>query len=164
MKKILVLTVSDSASRGERVDVSGPLIAEILKQKAPELSTSIELRIVSDEIDEIKNALILAVDSEYFDLILTTGGTGASPRDFCPEATASVFDREMPGIAEFLRYIGGKHTPFAYLSRAKSGIRKQTLIVNFPGNPKAIRESLEPALPLFAHCLSMLASVKEHTS
>ena len=150
--KIGILTVSDKGARGEREDRSGPAIREMMEAAGGEIVRS---KIVADEQDEIRAALIDWSD-EGLDLILTTGGTGFSPRDWTPEATKAVLDRETPGIPEAMRRAGMEKTPTAMLSRAAAGIRKRTLIVNLPGSEKAVRESLEAILPALPHGVEIL--------
>ncbi|MBE0712364.1 MAG: MogA/MoaB family molybdenum cofactor biosynthesis protein [Candidatus Aminicenantes bacterium] len=150
--KVGILTVSDKGARGEREDRSGPAIREMMEAAGGEI---VRNRIVADEQDEIRATLIDWSD-EGLDLILTTGGTGFSPRDWTPEATKAVIDRETPGIAEAMRRAGMEKTPMAMLSRAAAGIRKRTLIVNLPGSEKAVRESLEAVLPALPHGVDIL--------
>jgi molybdenum cofactor synthesis domain-containing protein len=150
--KVGILTVSDKGARGEREDRSGPAIREMMEAAGGEIVRS---KIVADEQDEIRAALIDWSD-EGLDLILTTGGTGFSPRDWTPEATKAVIEREAPGIAEAMRRAGMQKTPTAMLSRAAAGIRKRTLIVNLPGSEKAVRESLEAILPALPHGVEIL--------
>ena len=150
--KVGILTVSDKGARGEREDRSGPAIRQIMEAAGGEI---VRARIVADEQDEIRAALVEWSD-EGLDLILTTGGTGFSPRDWTPEATKAVLDRETPGIAEAMRRAGMDKTPKAMLSRAAAGIRKRTLIVNLPGSEKAVRESLEAILPALPHGVEVL--------
>jgi len=151
---VAVITVSDRSSQGEREDLSGPEIKKWAESKGFVVSREI---IVPDEFDEIKNVLVRCSDDEI-DLILTTGGTGFAPRDVTPEATRSVLDREAPGFAEAMRMESLKITPHAMLSRAVSGIRKKSLIINMPGSPKAVRENLgfiEKAIP---HAIELMNS------
>jgi len=150
--KVGILTVSDKGARGEREDRSGPAIRQMMEAAGGEI---VRARIVADEQDEIRAALVEWSD-EGLDLILTTGGTGFSPRDWTPEATKAVLDRETPGIAEAMRRAGMEKTPTAMLSRAAAGIRKRTLIVNLPGSEKAVRESLEAILPALPHGVEVL--------
>jgi molybdenum cofactor synthesis domain-containing protein len=150
--KIGILTVSDKGARGEREDRSGPAIREMMEAAGGEI---VRAKIVADEQDEIRAALIDWSD-EGLDLILTTGGTGFSPRDWTPEATKAVIDRETPGIPEAMRRAGQEKTPTAMLSRATAGIRKRTLIVNLPGSEKAARESLAAILPALPHGVEIL--------
>jgi molybdopterin adenylyltransferase len=150
--KIGILTISDKGARGEREDRSGPAIREMMEAAGGEI---VRTKIVADEQDEIRAALIQWSD-EGLDLILTTGGTGFSPRDRTPEATKAVIDRETPGIPEVMRRAGMEKTPTAMLSRAAAGIRKRTLIVNLPGSEKAVRESLAAILPALPHGVDIL--------
>ncbi len=148
-----VLTISDKGSRGERADESGPLIRSILERHG--LAVSCYL-VIPDEFETICRHLKTWTDVEHLDVIVTTGGTGLSPRDVTPEATASVVDRAIPGIGEAIRAEGMKHTPRAMLSRCTSGVRGQTLIVNLPGTPRAVRESLERIMPALLHAIGIL--------
>ena len=149
-----ILTISDRSYRGEREDLSGPL----LRQMAVEhLAAKVELEAVApDEVDIIKDTLIAWSDEAALDLILTTGGTGFAPRDVTPEATRAVIEREAPGLAETMRATGFEITPHAILSRAVAGIRGRTLIINLPGSPKAVREDLEAILPVIPHGIELL--------
>ena len=147
-----ILTVSDKGAKGEREDRSGPAIREIMETAGAEV---VRYRIVPDEQDAIRGALIEWSD-EGVDLILTTGGTGFSPRDWTPEATKAVVERETPGISEAIRLSGLKKTPTAMLSRAVSGIRKSTLIINLPGSEKGVRESLEAVIGVLPHGIDIL--------
>ncbi|MCI0580043.1 MAG: MogA/MoaB family molybdenum cofactor biosynthesis protein [Chloroflexi bacterium] len=152
--KVGILTISDRGVRGEYEDRSGPLITEIIGRR-----TSWQVShqaIVADDVEEIKAAL-LAWCQEGVHLILTTGGTGFSPRDVTPEATRQVIERETPGIAEAMRAESLKVTQHAMLSRAVAGIRGQTLIVNLPGNPKAVKENMDVLLPVLPHALQLLS-------
>ena len=153
MFKAAVLTVSDRSFRGERPDAGGPLVVEILKNAGYAVT---ETAIVPDEKGRIEAALRQWCDREPVDLIVTTGGTGFAPRDVTPEATMAVAGRNAPGIAEAIRAYSGTITPRAMLSRAASVIRGRTLIVNLPGSPKAVRESLDFVLPNLYHGLDVL--------
>lgn len=148
-----VLTVSDRCSKGETEDKSGQLLTELLSPHG----TVEEYKIVPDEMKDITEALIFMSDTVKSDVIFTTGGTGFAPRDITPEATKSVIERETPGISEAIRYESLKITPKAMLSRAVSGIRGKTLIINLPGSPKAVRESLETVLPVLSHAVETLS-------
>jgi len=153
-----ILTVSDSSYRGEREDLSGPLIREMVTER---LKAKVELEaVVPDDINIIKGTLIVWADEVGLDLIVTTGGTGFGPRDVTPEATKAVIEREAPGLAEAMRAEGLKVTPHAMLSRAVCGIRGRTLIVNLPGSPKAVRENLETILPAIPHGIELLQGGK----
>ncbi len=150
MITVAVLTLSDKGSRGEREDKSGPAIADIL-QGIAEVKHS---DILPDERDLIRDRLL-----EYagkVDLILTTGGTGLSPRDVTPEATRDVIEREVPGIAEAMRMEGLKKTNRSMLSRAVAGVRGQTLIINLPGSPKAVKENLQAVLDVIPHAIEKI--------
>ena len=138
------ITLSDKGAAGEREDRSGPLIREILTQAGFDV---IEGLLLPDGVEKLKQQLIRLADQRQVNVIFTTGGTGLSPRDLTPEATIAVCDRMVPGIAEALRAYSMTKTPMAMLSRAAAGIRKQTLIINLPGSPKAVRECLEYLLP-----------------
>jgi len=150
--KVGILTVSDKGARGEREDRSGPAVREIMEAAGAEV---VRTGIVPDEQAEIRAALVRWSD-EGLDLILTTGGTGFSPRDWTPEATKSVIDRETPGLPEAMRRAGLERTPTAMLSRAAAGIRKRTLIINLPGSERAVRESLAVLLPALPHGIEVL--------
>ena len=153
LMKIAILTVSDRGYRGEREDTAGPAIAEELAELCPE---TIARDIVPDEPEMIAAKLRYYADELGIDLAITTGGTGFSPRDVTPEATNSVIDRQVPGIAEAMRHESLKITPRAMLSRATSGIRKSTLIINLPGSPKACRECLQTIKPALVHGVEVL--------
>lgn len=147
-----VLTVSDKGARGEREDKSGDAVRELLGLAGIETTGC---RVVPDELDEIKRALVEWSD-EGLDLIVTTGGTGFSARDVTPEATLAVIEKSAPGISEAMRLAGLESTPKAMLSRGVSGIRGRTLIINLPGSEKGVRESLEAILPALPHGLEVL--------
>jgi molybdopterin adenylyltransferase len=153
MFKVVVLTISDRGSKGEREDSSGPLIQEMIKGLPAEI---IHYEIIPDEKDEIVEALMKSADRLKADLILTTGGTGLSPRDVTPDATLKVIDKEVPGFAEAMRAESLKKTPHAMISRAVVGIRGTSLIVNLPGSPKSVKENLSVILPALPHALSKL--------
>lgn len=152
MYKIAIITVSDKGARGERVDESGPAIMEMVKS----LGEVVSCRVLPDDIDILKEAMINMTDQEKVDLILTTGGTGLSPRDNTPEATLAVIDKEVPGLAEAMRMESMKKTGRAMLSRAVAGVRHRTLIINLPGSVKAVRECLEVILPVLPHGLEIM--------
>ena len=153
MLKIGVLTVSDRCAKGETEDKSGPLISEIL---APYGETAV-YRCVPDDEGLISAALIEYCDALGCDAVFTTGGTGFAPRDVTPEATKAVIEKSVPGIPEAIRAESLKITPRAMLSRAVAGIRGKTLIVNLPGSPKAVRESLAVVLPILEHAQETLS-------
>lgn len=148
-----IITASDKGAAGERQDISGQVIAEMLK----ELCEVAYYKIIADEKSELTKAMIEMADERKLNLILTTGGTGLSPRDVTPEATREVIDREVPGIPEAMRAKSLEITPNAMLSRAVAGLRGQTLIINLPGSPKAVRECLEVILPVLPHGLAVSA-------
>lgn len=150
MITIAVLTLSDKGSRGERADQSGPLIADIIK----DIGRVDYYDTLPDERELIKKRLL-----EYagkVDLVLTTGGTGLSPRDVTPEATLDVIERQVPGIAEAMRMEGMKKTSRSMLSRAVAGVKGQTLIINLPGSPKAAKENLETILDVLPHAVEKI--------
>ncbi|MBQ1549841.1 MAG: MogA/MoaB family molybdenum cofactor biosynthesis protein [Clostridia bacterium] len=153
MFKAAILTASDKGSRGERVDLSGPAIQEMIE---PEGYTVTEYKIVPDDQETLESEMKRIADEGIADIIFTTGGTGFSMRDVTPEATIAVSDRLVPGIPEAMRAYSMTITNKAMLSRAAAGIRKQTLIVNMPGSPKAVKESLEFILPPLRHGLEIL--------
>ena len=148
-----VLTLSDKGSRGERVDESGKAIKEILAALGAHV---LKYEIVPDERDIISARLVEWADKDRLDLILTTGGTGLTPRDVTPEATLAVIDKEVPGFAEAMRSESFKKTPMAVLSRAVSGIRGRTLIINMPGSTRAVRECMEVISPALNHAVETL--------
>jgi len=147
-----VLTLSDKGSHGQRVDESGPVVEELL---AP-VGEVVHVAILPDDLASIATLLIAWTDQEKLDLIVTTGGTGLSPRDVTPQATLQVIDYEIPGMAEAMRMQSLQKTPHAMVSRAVVGVRKQTMIINLPGSPKAARENLETLLPALPHALAKL--------
>ena len=153
-----ILTVSDRGYQGEYRDLSGPLIHELL---AEDLSATIALEaIVPDERSTIAGTLLTWCDEVQLDLIVTTGGTGFGPRDVTPEATLDVVERQAPGLAEAMRAASLEVTPHAMLSRAVTGIRGRTLVVNLPGSPKAVRENLQTILPALPHAVELLQGRK----
>ena len=154
MKRAAIITASDSGYRGEREDLSGPAIKEILEREGYEV---ISMDILPDNQVMLAGKLQEIADSEKAELILTTGGTGFSERDVTPEATEEVIERKVPGIPEAIRAYSMTITKRAMLSRATAGIRGKTLIVNLPGSPKAVRESLEYIIDALAHGLEILS-------
>ena len=151
MISVAILTLSDKGSAGEREDLAGPLIGEMIAG----IGAAIECyEVIPDEKDLIKEKLI--VYSKKVDLVLTTGGTGLSPRDVTPEATREVIDKEIPGIAEAMRSAGLHKTKRAMLSRAVAGVRGNTLIINLPGSPKAVREGLEAIMDVIPHAVEKI--------
>jgi molybdopterin adenylyltransferase len=151
MITVAVLTLSDKGAKGEREDLSGPAISAMLKGIGAEVK---HYEILPDEKDVIREKLV-----EYslkVDLILTTGGTGLSPRDVTPDATLAVIDREIPGIAEAMRSEGLKQTSRSMLSRAVAGVKGRTLIINLPGSPRAVQENLEVILEVIPHAVEKI--------
>jgi molybdenum cofactor synthesis domain-containing protein len=161
MLSIGVLTISDSAAQGTRPDTSGETIrAMVVSLPAARVSVA---AIIPDERPLIEATLCAWCDEQGLNLVLTTGGTGLAPRDVTPEATRAVIEREAPGIAEAMRAESLKYTPFGMLSRAVSGVRGRTLIINLPGSPKAVKECLQCILPVLPHALNLLLEgPKEH--
>jgi len=153
MIKVAIITVSDKGSRGQRKDLSGEAIRFVLEKIEAQV---VGYKIVPDEIDSIQAAIIEAVDRIKADLVLTTGGTGLAVRDVTPEATMAVIDKLVPGISEIIRMESFKKTPKAILSRAIAGIRKKSLIINLPGSPKGVRESLDIVLEALPHGIDIL--------
>ena len=147
------ITLSDKGAAGERKDVSGPLIGEMLTEAGYNV---VEGLLLPDGVEALKRQLIRLADQRQVNVIFTTGGTGFSPRDLTPEATIMVCDRMAPGIAEAVRAFSMTRTPSAMLSRAAAGIRKQTLIINLPGSPKAVRECLEFLIRPLEHGLKIM--------
>lgn len=153
MIKVGILTASDSGARGDREDLSGPAIREMVQSIGAEVICYV---IVADEKEIIAKELRDMADYRGVDVIFTTGGTGLGPRDVTPEATYSVIDREIPGISEAIRAESLKKTPHAMLSRVIAGSRGETLIINLPGSPRAVRESLQVVLPAIPHAVEVL--------
>ena len=150
---ISVLTASDRCSKNLCEDKSGPLVSELLSP----LAETVEYIVVPDEKEIISKELIRLCDEVKSDIIFTTGGTGFAPRDVTPEATKAVIEKEVPGIPEAIRAKSLEITPKAMLSRATAGIRGKTLIINLPGSPKAVKESLEVVLPVLEHAVETLS-------
>ena len=150
-----VITISDKGSRGERVDTSGPNLCGILKSKGFEV---VYTNIIPDEMEDIKAELVRCADEKQIALVLTTGGTGFSPRDITPEATMAVIERPTPGIPEAMRAESMRITPRGCLSRSAAGIRGRTLIINLPGSKKASQESILAVIDPVEHGLQMLMS------
>lgn len=152
--RVGVLTISDRAFAGQYQDEAGPIIKALIADKLGwEVS---ELGVVPDEIESIRQMLIKWADAARLNLIVTTGGTGFSPRDVTPEATRGVIDREAPGLAEAMRAASLQLTPHAMLSRAVCGMRGRCLIVNLPGSPRAVREQFEVIVPVLPHAMDLL--------
>ena len=148
-----VITISDKGSRGEREDKSGPEIIAMLESMG---ITILHSKVIPDDEELIKEALIEYADVKRLDLILTTGGTGVSPRDVTPDATLQVIEKEVPGMAEAMRRESAKITPHAMISRAVTGIRGASLIINLPGSPKGVRENLAVVLPALNHAVEKI--------
>lgn len=156
-----VLTISDSAAAGARRDRSGPAVRERLEQLGWKVTVA---EVIPDEPAQISARLAALADSGHVSAIFTTGGTGVAPRDFTPEATRAILDREIPGIAEAMRARGREATPLASLSRSVAGTRGLVLIVNLPGSPKGAIESLNAIVELAPHVLDLLRGKSEHTT
>lgn len=154
--RVGIITSSDKGSKGEREDQSGATIREIVESKGYVVSSSC---ILPDEKEILEEEMIRLSDNDVVDLILTTGGTGFSERDVTPEATLNVIDRQAPGISEAIRSYSMTITKRAMLSRGVSGIRKKTLIINLPGSPKAVKESLEYIIDTLEHGLMILKGI-----
>ncbi len=153
-----VITVSDRCFAGERKDLSGPAAARLLR----EAGAAVSAVVVADERADISAAICSAAQAGSA-LVVTTGGTGLAARDVTPEATASVCDRLVPGLAEHIRLDGTRHTPFAALSRGVCGTLNGALVINLPGSPAGAESSLRSVLPMLAHALDLLAGKTTHT-
>ncbi len=149
-----IITVSDRSFRGEREDLSGPALKDYLEGKG---ASVVKMVVVPDEMDRIKEELTKMCEAQDApEIILTTGGTGVSPRDVTPEATRAVLEKEIPGLAEAMRAESLKKTPMAMLSRGVCGIRKKTLVVNLPGSVRGALENLEVIIPALGHAVEIL--------
>ena len=151
--RVGILTLSDRSSRGERADASGPALAALIQAEGWSVTKQ---ALLPDEESAIRAILSEWADSGELDVILTTGGTGFSPRDVTPEATRAVIEREAPGLAEAMRAFSLRVTPHAMLSRTVTGIRKRALIINLPGSPKGAVENLQVVMPVLAHAVQLL--------
>ena len=151
--RIGILTVSDRSSSGERPDASGPAVEEVVLAEGWQV---VRRDVVPDDLERLKQLMKDWSDTGGMDVMLTTGGTGFSPRDVTPEATQAVIERAAPGLAEAMRAASLRVTPHAMLSRAAAGIRRRTLIVNLPGSPKAAVENLQVVLPVLPHAVRLL--------
>ena len=154
-----VITVSDACSRGEREDDSGAALIELLQASGAEI---VEQGILSDDLEPLVQRLEELARRGDVNLIVTTGGTGLGPRDNTPEATRHVIEREAPGIAEAIRAESLQVTPMAMISRGVAGVASNTLIINLPGSPKAVRESFAVIQPVLAHAVDLLAGKTRH--
>lgn len=148
-----VITVSDKGSRGEREDISGREVIRILEELP---ATVIDYEVIPDEKEVIKQKLTEYTDDKNIDLVITTGGTGVSPRDLTPDATLEIIEKEIPGMAEVMRRESGAKTPHAMISRAVVGIRGQSLIINLPGSPKGAVENLLVITPALEHAIDKI--------
>jgi len=153
MISVGILTISDRGARGERQDKSGLEIRRLVKEIPARVDA---YDMIPDDKEMIIDRLIQYVDTKGLDLIITTGGTGVAPRDVTPDATLSIVEKEVPGMAEAMRLEGLKKTPHAMISRAVVGIRKRSLIVNLPGSPKAVSENLSAILPSIHHAIAKM--------
>ena len=151
--RVAIVTVSDRSFRGERPDVSGPVLKHLAESSGMSV---VATALVPDDVDRIAKTLIELADLQSCELIMTTGGTGLSPRDVTPEATRRVIDRELTGMEVAIHQESLRHTPFGMLSRAVAGARGQTLIINFPGSPNAVRECFAVVEPVLAHAVKLL--------
>jgi molybdopterin adenylyltransferase len=158
MIRAVVITVSDSASRGEREDLSGPAVVSELKTLKAEI---VATEVIPDNRDQIASRLRHYADAGLSDLIVTTGGTGLAPRDVTPEATKDVIEREAPGLAELMRMESLKITPLAALSRSVCGARGRTLIINLPGSVRGARENLAAIIRTLPHAVSLLTEKED---
>jgi molybdopterin adenylyltransferase len=156
-----ILTLSDRSSQGKREDSSGPALARLVQAEGWSIAKQ---SILPDDESAIRQILIDWADSSEVDVILTTGGTGFSPRDVTPEATRAVIERDAPGLAEAMRAASIKITPHAMLSRVVAGIRKKTLIINLPGSPKGAVENLQVIVPVLPHAIQLLQEDPESES
>ena len=151
--RVAILTISDSVTRGEREDLSGPVLVERCKVLGWQVTSALRC---SDDLAEVRSQLRAIADAGHTDVLLTTGGTGLGPRDNTPEATIDVADRNVPGLAEEIRRKGAEKTPSAILSRGVAVLRRNTLIVNLPGSPKGALQSLDAIAHVLPHALEVL--------
>ena len=157
MVKIGIVTVSDRASRREYEDKSGPAMIDWLRAA---ISSPWEpvVRVIPDGMESVRDTLIALCDEEHCDLVLTTGGTGPSPRDLTPEAMKAVLEKELPGFGELVRQVSLREVPTAILSRQTAGIRGKTLIINVPGKPSSIKTCLDAVFPAVPYCLDIIGA------
>ena len=160
--KIAIVTISDRASKGEYEDKSGPAIAAWLK---PVISSPWQplFRVIPDGMESVRDTLIALCDEDKVDLILTTGGTGPSPRDLTPEAMQAVMEKELPGFGELMRRVSLNEVPTAILSRQTAGTRGKTLIINVPGKPSSIKTCLDAVFPAVPYCLDLIGAGRIET-
>ena len=154
MIRAVVITVSDRCARGEQSDESGAVLVELLKEMGAEI---VATEVLSDDLEPLSERLRNFADRADVNLIVTTGGTGFSPRDNTPEATRAVIEREAPGLSEAMRLETRKQTPLAIVSRGVCGLRSGTLIINLPGSPKGVSESFGVIKPVLSHAIAQLA-------
>ena len=160
--KIAIVTISDRASKGEYEDKSGPAIAAWLK---PVITSPWEpvFRVIPDGMESVRDTLITLCDADKVDLILTTGGTGPSPRDLTPEAMQAVIEKELPGFGELMRRVSLNEVPTAILSRQTAGTRGMTLMINIPGKPSSIKVCLDAVFPAVPYCLDLIGAGRIET-
>jgi molybdenum cofactor synthesis domain-containing protein len=159
MLRAHILVLSDASSRGERPDLSGPIVREILEAHGWQVDSS---EILPDDLETIQRKLQVLTDADGCDAVVTAGGTGVGPRDVTPEATRAVIEKDIPGLAELMRAEGVKKTRRAALSRGLVGVRKGKLILNLPGSPKGARESLESIVDLLPHVVDLIQGRTAH--
>ena len=159
MLRAKILVLSDAVSRGERADLSGPAVREVLEAGGWSV---VSIEVLPDDLDTIQKKLKTLTDADDCDAVFTSGGTGVSPRDVTPEATRAVIEKDIPGLAELMRAEGIKKTRRAVLSRGIVGVRKGKLIVNLPGSPRGARESLETILDLLPHVVDLIQGRTSH--
>lgn len=162
MVKIGIVIVSDRASRGEYADLSGPAMQEWLTGAISSPWQAV-VRVIPDGIESVRDTLIDLCDGEHCDLVLTTGGTGPSPRDLTPEAMKTVIEKELPGFGELMRQVSLRAVPTAILSRQTAGIRGKSLIINMPGKPSSIKTCLDAVFPAVPYCLDLIGAARVET-